>query len=75
MELCARMAAARIVNARGAAAGIGISLVTAQHDNAVPADLLTGSVSDNLAAQGLVYEVGDPAGYLGTFTNRLTVCS
>jgi L-ascorbate metabolism protein UlaG (beta-lactamase superfamily) len=63
----------RTVRRAGAAAGVEISITTAKHDNAVPATLLTGSVTSDLAAQGLVYEVGDPVGYLVTFTNGLTV--
>lgn len=65
--------AKRIVQRAGAAAGVEISLVTAKHDNAVPATLLTGSLATDLATQGLAYEVGDPVGYVITFTNGLTV--
>ena len=57
----------------GARAGIQISIVTAKHDNAVPVDLLTGTLSTDLAAQGIVAELGDPVGYIVTFTNGLTV--
>jgi L-ascorbate metabolism protein UlaG (beta-lactamase superfamily) len=63
----------RTVTRAGASAGVQISLVTAKHDNAVPATLLTGSLATELAAQGLVSEPGDPVGYLITFTNGLTV--
>jgi len=56
-----------------AGAGVQISLVTAKHDNAVPATLMTGSMGADLAAQGLVYEAGDPVGYVIKFTNGLTV--
>jgi L-ascorbate metabolism protein UlaG (beta-lactamase superfamily) len=63
----------RTVTMAGASAGIQISIVTAKHDNAVPADLLTGTLSTDFAAQGLVSEPGDPVGYVITFTNGLTV--
>jgi len=63
----------RKVTMAGATAGIQISIVTAKHDNAVPADLLTGTLGTDLAAQGLVSEAGDPIGYVVTFTNGLTV--
>jgi len=65
--------ATRTVQRAGASAGVQISLVMAKHDNAVPATLLPESLASDLATQGLVYEPGDPVGYLITFTNGLTV--
>jgi L-ascorbate metabolism protein UlaG (beta-lactamase superfamily) len=63
----------RIVTRPGASNGVEISLVTAKHDNGVPADLLSNPLAGELASQGLLYEVGEPVGYIITFTNGLTV--
>jgi hypothetical protein len=45
----------RIVKRAGAASGVQISVVTAKHDNAVPADLLTDPLATQLGSQGLVF--------------------
>ncbi len=63
----------RVVKRTGAATGVQISIVTAKHDNAVPADLMTDPLATELVSNGLAYEPGDPVGYLITFTNGLTV--
>jgi L-ascorbate metabolism protein UlaG (beta-lactamase superfamily) len=57
----------------GASSAVNISIVTAKHDNGVPADLLSNPLASELASQGLLYEIGEPVGYIITFTNGLTV--
>jgi L-ascorbate metabolism protein UlaG (beta-lactamase superfamily) len=63
----------RTVMRAGAASGLQISIVTAKHDNSVPADLLSDPLMTELASQGLPFEAGEPVGYVITFTNGLTV--
>ena len=63
----------RTVIRAGASLGVEISIVTAKHDNSVPTDLLFNPLGSDLASQGLLYEVGEPVGYIITFTNGLTV--
>jgi len=62
----------RTVQHAGSSAGVQISVVTAKHDNLLPTDLLSGSAAAEFASQGLSLALGDPVGYIITFSNGLT---
>ena len=62
-----------MVQLAGAKGGVQISLVTAKHDNTQETQLVMDPLGTELAAQGLYLSSGDPAGYVITFSNGLTV--
>ncbi len=61
-----------IVQRAGTTGRVRISVVTAKHDNSVPAALLSDPLKTELSLQGLAFQPGDPVGYLITFSNGLT---
>lgn len=63
----------RDVRLAGAKGGVQISVVPAKHDNTQESVLLFDPLRSELASQGLDLSSGDPAGYVITFSNGLTV--
>jgi L-ascorbate metabolism protein UlaG (beta-lactamase superfamily) len=63
----------RTVRLAGATGGVQISVVPAKHDNTQETVLVFDPLGSALAAQGLALSSGDPAGYVITFSNGLTV--
>jgi L-ascorbate metabolism protein UlaG (beta-lactamase superfamily) len=63
----------RTVRLASAAGEIRISVVTAKHDNTQETQLVFDPLGSELASQGLYLSSGDPAGYVITFSNGLTV--
>jgi L-ascorbate metabolism protein UlaG (beta-lactamase superfamily) len=63
----------RTVLLSGAMAGVQISVVTAKHDNTQETQLIFDPLGSELDAQGLYLSSGDPAGYVITFSNGLTM--
>jgi L-ascorbate metabolism protein UlaG (beta-lactamase superfamily) len=61
----------RTIKLAGAANGVQIALVQADHSNNVPRVLLTEPEKTNLAADNLTAYVGHANGYVITFTNGL----
>ncbi|HEA53300.1 hypothetical protein LCGC14_0585590 [marine sediment metagenome] len=53
--------------------GVAITTVQADHSNGVSPSFLTGALADDLKAAGLSANVGQPTGYVLTFTNGLVV--
>ncbi len=62
----------RTVQHAGAGGSVQISVVTAIHDNSLPADLLDDPLKTELDSQGLAFQQGAPVGYVITFSNGLT---
>ena len=63
----------RTIKLSGAANGVQIALVQADHSNNAPRSLLTDPEKANLAADNLNAYVGHANGYVVTFTNGLKV--
>ena len=63
----------RAVRLAGATDGVQIAVVTAKHDNTQETGLVFDPLGSDLAAQGLALSAGDPAGFVITFSNGLTV--
>ncbi len=61
----------RVIKAAGAAQGVQIALVRADHSNNVPRTLLSEPARTQLAADGLSAYVGHANGYVVVFTNGL----
>ena len=53
--------------------GVGITVVTAIHGNALDNSFVASPLSENLAGSGLSLTVGPPIGYVLTFTNGLVL--
>lgn len=63
----------RTIKSPGAANGVQIALVQADHSNSIPRSLLMEPGKTNLAADNLTAYVGHANGYVVTFTNGLKV--
>lgn len=59
--------------ASGKIGGVKVATVPAVHSNAVAPDFLDKPLGDTLRANGLLASVGDPTGYVLTFSNGLVV--
>jgi L-ascorbate metabolism protein UlaG (beta-lactamase superfamily) len=63
----------RMIKFSGAANGVQIALVQAEHSNNIPRSLLTDPLKTDLAADNLTAYVGHANGYVVIFTNGLRV--
>jgi hypothetical protein len=63
----------RTVRLAGATGQVQIAVVVAKHDNTQETQLVFDPLGSELASQGLYLSSGDPAGYVITFSNGLTV--
>jgi L-ascorbate metabolism protein UlaG (beta-lactamase superfamily) len=61
-----------VLKTTGAARGVEITVVYASHANSLPLGLLGEAERKSLAANGLGFEPGPPAGFVVKFTNGLT---
>lgn len=59
--------------ASGKVGGVKVATVPAVHSNAVAPDFLEKGLGDTLRNNGLLASVGDPTGYILTFSNGLVV--
>lgn len=59
--------------ASGKVGGVKVATVPAVHSNAVAPDFLDKALGDTMRANGLLASVGDPTGYILTFSNGLVV--